>query len=110
MQELLFVVFLMMAILFMLMCIELDFGIFWNATFILTDIILWLLLAASVMMIERPYEMYNATSGLIETSYHTFQSPVSPYISYLFGLFSIIMIIYFWMYLYYEISKKKWLK
>lgn len=110
MLESLFIILFVLAILLMLICIEVDWGIFWNSTFIVVDIVLWFLLAASVMEIERPYEMYNATSGFIETGYHTFSSPISPYLTYFFSLFGIIMMIYFVMYYFYEISKKKWLK
>jgi len=110
MQEFLFIILFMLALLLIFLCVFEDFGIFWNSIFILVDIILWFLLAASIMEIERPYEMYNATSGFIETGYHTFSSPISPYMTYLFSLFGIIMMVYFVMYYFYEISKKKWLK
>jgi len=110
MMESLFIILFVLAVLFMLIAIELDWGIFWNTAFILTDIVLWFLLAASIMQIERPYEIYNATSGIVETGYHNFASPISPYLTYLFALFGIIMMIYFVMFIFYEISKKKWLK
>jgi len=86
---------LVFAILFVLLSIEFDFGPYWNVIFILTSVVIFFLLAASVMEIEIPWQMYNATSGNVETGYHTFSSPISPYLSYLFMLFGIVMMIYF---------------
>jgi len=46
------------------------------------------------MEIEIPYQMYNATSGNIESGYHVFTSPISPFITYLLAGFGVIMTIY----------------
>ena len=87
-----------------------DLGIFWNSAFITLSIILWFTLAASQMEIEIPYQMYNATSGFIETGYHIFRSPISPYISYFFSGMGMIMMVYFVMYIYYMAIKKPWVR
>ena len=55
--------------------------------------VLWLILALFLIQgIEVPYEMYNATSGHIETGVHTIQTNLSP-LSYLFAGLAIIMFI-----------------
>jgi formate hydrogenlyase subunit 3/multisubunit Na+/H+ antiporter MnhD subunit len=56
---------------------------------------LWFILALFVLQgIEIPYEMYNATSGNIETNIHNIQENLSP-LAYLFMLFGTIMFILF---------------
>ena len=55
--------------------------------------IIWLILALFIVQgIEIPYEMYNATSGHIETGVHTIRTYLDP-LSYLFGAFGLIMFV-----------------
>lgn len=110
MLDWLFMMLFVVCIILTLLCIEFDLGIFWNTGFITMSIILWYLLAASIMQIEIPYQMYNGTSGNIETGYHTFSSPVSPYIVYLFTAFGSIMMIYFIGYILGPAIAKKWMR
>jgi len=99
MLDWMFAFLMFLAILFIILSIEYDFGIYWNVIFILTSAMLFYLLAASIMQIEIPWQIFNATSGNVETSYHTFSSPISPYLSYLFMLFGSVIMIYFVAYI-----------
>ena len=110
MLDWLFIMLLVIGILFILLSIEFDLGLFWNVIIILTSIIIFFVLAASVKEIEIPYQMYNATSGNIETGHHTYSSSISPYLSYLFMMFGSIMMIYFVATIYIYIGKKSWIK
>lgn len=105
-----FIMLLMLAILLMILTISTDFGVFWDIVFIMSSIIIWFTLAVSVMDLESPYTLYNATSGNIETGYHTTQSSVAPYISYLFILFGAVMMVYFVGYILGPAIKKAWMR
>ena len=76
-----FIVLLMIALLFTILSIVTDWGIYWNVVFIIGSTILYLALAGGVMSIETPYTIYNSTSGNIEEGFHTTQSNVSPYMT-----------------------------
>jgi len=89
-----FLVLIIVAILFLLLSIEYQDNKFWCVTFILLDTVIWFLLAAAVMNIEVPYEMYNATSGRIETGYHTLMTFDNTVMVLFFAMFGIIMMIY----------------
>lgn len=110
MLDWLFIMLLVIAVLLTLITIFEDLGIYWNSMFIITSIIIFLTLGASVMDIESPYSIYNATSGNIETNYHTTQSSVAPYLSYLFMFFAIAMVIYFVGYILGPAIMKKWMR
>ena len=101
-----FVLLLMMAFIFVGLSILRDNGFFWNTVFILVSIILFLVLAGGIMDIETPYQMYNATSGNIETGYHHFYKVEMVYLSYLFYMFAVIMVIYNVAYVYMYIGSK----
>jgi hypothetical protein len=58
-----------------------EYPIYWCLMLTLLDVILWFLLAGAVFEIEIPYELYNISSGAIETGTHTFSSKVSPEVS-----------------------------
>jgi len=85
---------IIIAFLFMYLAIELQNNTFWCSTIILADTFIWFLLAASVLEIEIPYEMYNATSGQIETGTHIWSSKIAPALVYFFMMFAVIMMIY----------------
>lgn len=96
MLDWIFIMILITAILLTLLSIISDgYGTFWDISIIALAILLWFLLAASIQEIEIPWQMYNATSGNIETGYHTFSSPISPFLVYLFIAFAIVNIVYF---------------
>jgi len=94
MLDWLFIIFMVLAIMLMLIAIMMDFGHFWDTVIIMVDITLWFMLAVSVMEIEIPYQMFNSTSGQIESGYHIFSGKVSPYMTYFFLMMGSIMIIY----------------
>jgi len=101
---------MVIGILLVLLIVFEDFGIFWDTTFILTSILIMFILAISVMDIETPYTLYNATSGAIEEGFHTAQSTTSPFISYFFMMIAVIMMIYFVGYILGPAIYKKWMR
>lgn len=63
--------------------------------FLLATGVIWLILALFIIQgIEIPYEMYNATSGNIETGVHNIQTNLTP-LAYLFMGFGVIMFVLF---------------
>ena len=100
MVDWLFIMFLVIAFLLTLLVLILDLEFFWKTTFVMIAIVLWFLLAASIMEIEIPYTAFNSTSGQIETGSHIFSSKISPYIVYFFQMIAIILMIYFVAYIF----------
>lgn len=66
-----------------------------SAALIMMSAILWLILALFMLQgVEIPYQMFNATSGDIETGVHTIQNNLEP-LAYLFMGFGAIMFMLF---------------
>ena len=64
-----------------------------SIAFTLATAIIWITLALFLIQgIETPYQMYNATSGNIETGVHTIQANLDP-LAYLFMAFALILFI-----------------
>ena len=64
-----------------------------SIAFTLITAILWLIIALFMLQgIEVPYEMYNSSSGNIETGVHTIRTNLDP-LAYLFMGFGAIMFI-----------------
>lgn len=101
MDVVLFVLFFMVALVFLLLSVEFtsssdpktNFIAVWGVFFLFASTILWFVLGAAVMEIEYPWEAYNASSGNVETGVHVFRSDISPYISYFFNGIGSIMIV-----------------
>ena len=94
MLDWIFIMLLVIAVLLILMSIEFQENGFWCLISIVLSATIFYILALSIMEIEIPWQMYNATSGNIETGYHTFSSPVSPFLVYIFAGLGTIMMIY----------------
>ena len=99
MLDIIFIILIFLAILLMFYSIN-EKGI----AFALIDSILWIILAMFLLQgIEIPYEMFNATSGNIETGVHyigggSLMDPLSSSfvpLTYLFSLLGLIMFIVF---------------
>ena len=96
MLEVMFYLLLVIAVILLLFIIEYyNVNDYWHLVFVVLGIILWFILSLSVMKLERPWTMYNSSSGAVETGIYDITSPVSPYISYLFTGVAIILVIYF---------------
>jgi len=114
MLDWMFVMFILMAIMFMLLAVEYhNKSKFWCTTFTLVDTVIWYLLAASVLEIEIPFALYNVTSESVETGSHVFTSKVAPEMLYFFMMMGSIMMIYGIGYIlgpliYETLFKKKW--
>ena len=111
-----FLVFIIIAIFFMILAIEFyrEENDLWCFILTLVDGTVWYLLAASVLEIERPYEIYNVSMGAIETGTHIVTSKVAPEMVLFFMLMGSIMMI-FWLvqifiYVYEAIFKKPFSK
>lgn len=91
-----FICVLIIALVFLLIVIlfEDEINPIWIFGMLIFDIALWWSLAAGNLEIEYPYQIYNATSGNIETSYQVFSSKTSPALTYIFGAPAIILIVY----------------
>jgi len=62
-----------------------------SIAFTIMTAVLWLIIALFMLQgIEVPYEMFNATSGKIETGVHVIQTNLDP-LSYLFMGLGVIM-------------------
>jgi len=84
-----------MAILFLLIAVEKmrEKDWFWSFVFTLLDTVIWFILAASILEVETPYEMFNATSGQVETGIHTVNSKVAPEMVYFFQMMGLVMLV-----------------
>ena len=104
-----FVIFLVIAFIFMYIAILKDYGFYWNITFILFSIILFFVLATGIMDIEYPYTAIQSDDTIITGTHHIYSS-VNVYMSYFFyGMASVVMI-YMVGYVYMYIGSKKWMK
>jgi len=86
---------LILAVLFILMSIEYEGHPFWNLICIVLSIVIFFILSLSVHEITEPYQIYNATSGNIETGYQTIHLIENTLLSYIFMGLAVIMMIYF---------------
>jgi hypothetical protein len=66
----------------------------WLLGIVVFDIVLWAGLSISQFEIEIPYQLYNATSGAIETGYQSFTSNSYSFLYYIFLAPALIMFIY----------------
>ena len=94
MLEIMFYLLLIVAIILIILAIEYRHNDFWELIFICLDIPLWFIIAVSNMELERPWTMYNSTSGNVETGIYTITSPISPYLTYFFMGIGVVVIIY----------------
>ena len=91
-----FIMLFLFAIILMVFTVENENHPFWSLVSGFLASIIFLILSLSQMQIEIPYEMFNVTSGYIETGVHVYTSPISPYLTYFFfGLF-VILQVYTW--------------
>ena len=90
MLDIVFILLLFLAIILMLYSLSER-----NIAFIMFDAVLWLILALFMLQgVEVPYEMFNATSGNIETGVHTIQTNLTP-LAYLFmGISAVLFIVF----------------
>lgn len=95
MLDWMFIMFFILAIVMLLIAIANEGHDYWNISASFISATLWLILALSQMELEIPWQMMNTSSNAIETGYHTFSSPISPYLVYFFVLMFWICFIYF---------------
>jgi hypothetical protein len=83
--------------------------------FTVLDIVMWFLLAATVLEIESPSYMYNVTTGGMDPTLYRYTSTVAPELVYFFYMMAVIMIVFFVGYfmfgpVYEVVTGKKWRK
>jgi len=94
MLDWMFVILFVFGILLILISIGNDDNPFWNLTPLVMAIPLFFILGLSNMEIEIPYQMFNSSSGMIETGIDVATSKISPWLSYLFMGIGIVLMIY----------------
>jgi len=90
----LFIIAIMLMVIIAYMEYEGDFPIYWLLMFTLLDTIIWFVLASAVFELESSWEMYNATSGNIETGIHIVSSKTCPEVSMFCNMMAGVMIAY----------------
>lgn len=94
MLDWMFILLLIMAVLFMLLSVEKHEDFFWCITFSLVDIVLWYILSGAVLEIEVPYQIYNISSGAIETGVDKITTETNIALTNLFQMFAFIMMVF----------------
>ena len=67
---------------------------FWNVILVVMSIAIFFILAAGIFEIETDYQIFNNTSGNVETGIHTISTLNNIFLSYLFMFFGIICLLY----------------
>ena len=91
----LFAIFFILAFILILLIIEYHDDPFWGGMFTILDIVLWFILASTVLMIESPSYQYNATSGVMEPVMLGYTSNIAPELVYFFYMMAMIMTVFF---------------
>jgi len=97
MLETLWIILFILGLLLIFIIADLDYNdypVYWCLMLTLLDTIIWFLLSGATYEIEQPYQMFNATSGNIETGIHIVTSKVSVEISYFCMMMAVIMMAY----------------
>ena len=89
-----FVILLVIAILLLMFAVGFDDNPFWNLTSIVLGIPIWFILGLGQLELEESYVAYNASSGAIESGTEIIFSDISPYLSYIFMIIGILLMIY----------------
>ena len=95
MLDWLFIMLLIMAILLIIMAIEYEGNPFWNIMSCVLSSFIWFILALGVLRLDTPYQLFNSSSGMVETGMHSYTVPGDIYIAYIFIAFGVLMMIYF---------------
>ena len=66
---------------------------YWTIIFTFLSMSMWFICAFGVLELQIPYQIFNATSGNIETGYQTYHE--LPYLSYIFLGIAVSCLIYF---------------
>lgn len=90
-----FAIFFILAFIMIVLIIEYHNDKFWGAMFTVLDIVIWFILAVSVLEIETPSMQYNATSGAYESVMMAYTSNVAPELVYFFYMMALIMFVFF---------------
>jgi uncharacterized membrane protein len=94
MLEAIFYVLLIFAVLLILFTVQYEKHIIWSIIGSALACFIWAVLAISIYELERPYEMFNVTSGNIETGIHEITMVGAGGISWLFAGIALLMGLY----------------
>jgi len=95
MLDWLFIMLLVIAVLLIIMSIEYEGNPFWNLITCILSTVLWFILALGVLRLDTPYQIFNSTSGNLETGMHSYTVPGDIYIAYIFIALGVLTMIYF---------------
>lgn len=90
-----FAIFFILAFIMIVLIIEYHDDKFWGAMFTILDIVIWFILASTVLLIESPSMRYNATSKAYESVMMAYTSNIAPALVYFFYMMAIIMTVFF---------------
>ena len=95
MLDWMFMLFFLIAIIFIIMSLITDEReAFWKLLFITVSIGIWFILALSNLNIETAYSIYNSTTGNTTLGFAPYIDEGSIYLSYFFGLMGCLCMIY----------------
>ena len=100
MLDLMFIILIIFAVLTMIIAYEYS-----DAVFAIMSSVAWFVAALGALRIEIPFEIYNASSGNIETGTHVFENLWQ--FSYLFMGFAVVTFIGFMTYTLATLYEKK---
>jgi len=90
-----FAIFLVMAFILIVLIIQYHDDPFWGGMFTILDVVVWFLLASTVLEMESPTFQYNTTLTAYEPALVIFTSKVAPEMVYFFYMMAIIMFVFF---------------
>ena len=94
MLETLFIILVIISIILLLITLAED-NEYWTIVGATICCVLFMVLALGCVQLERPYEIFNSTSGAIETGIHSYTNEVTIYTSYVFLIFFGATLFYF---------------
>lgn len=95
MLDWMFILFIILAIFFIILAITIDTSEpFWKLMFITLSTVLWFILALNMFNIQTPYTNYNETTGQTEMLYKQYYNESDIYLSYFFALMGILTMLY----------------
>ena len=92
----LFIIFFILALVFLIMAIVMEYTEhkYWTIVFTFLTMSMWIVCALGVIELQIPYQIFNSTAGSehVETGYQTYSE--LPYLSYIFLGIAISCMIY----------------
>lgn len=91
-----YLIFIGLAVLFLLISLWKENNLFWNVTGSFISSIFWLIISLGQLEIEFPYTKLNSADTIISGSW-VFTDSLSPYFTYLFFGIFVVLQVYVWV-------------